>query len=320
MNTRHINLRHMELLREVVQAGGVAAAAKKLGLAQPTLSIQLRQLSQALGTVLFEQVGRKIALTPAGREVLGAAQDIDATLLRLQDSLRSQRTLESGELRVAMASTAEYFLPRMLGSFRKAHPGVDARMLVLNREALLQRFAQNIDDFIVMTRPPEDERIVSIELLDNPLVLIAARDHPLANTKITRLAQLQPHEFVEREAGSGTRLITQEYLSSKGVQMKWRIELGSNEAIKQAVAGGLGLAVLSALTLDAQTDADGIRTLNAPGFPIPAKWYALVWRGKRLSPSAVAFIEHLRQSGPGLMKKLNTRLERLARQPIGPEH
>lgn len=320
MSTKTINLRHMELLREVVQAGGVAAAAKNLGLAQPTLSIQLRQLSQSLGVILFEQVGRKITLTPAGREVLGAAQDIDATLQGLQENLRAQRKLEQGELRIAMASTAEYFLPRMLGSFRKAHPGVDARMLVLNREALLQRFAQNADDFAVMTRPPEDERIVSIELLDNPLVLIAAKDHPLANTKITRLAQLQPHEFVEREAGSGTRLITQEFLSSKGVQMKWRIELGSNEAIKQAVAGGLGLAVLSALSLDAQTDVDGIRVLQAPGFPIPAKWYAVVWRGKRLSPSAIAFIEHLRQGAPMLMKKLNTRLERLSRQLAPLEH
>jgi LysR family transcriptional regulator, low CO2-responsive transcriptional regulator len=306
-----LNPLHLQVLRHVVQAGGVSAAAREMGVSQPTLSIQLRQLAQAVGATLFEQVGRRLQLTAAGREALAAAQDIEAITSRLSENLRAQRKLESGELHVAMASTAEYFLPRMLGMFCRKYPGVDARMAVLNREQLLKRFADSTDDFVVMTRPPQDERVISIALLANPLVLIASRDHPLALAPPSRVKQVQPYEFVEREPGSGTRLLAQEFFATHGVQMKWRIELGSNEAVKQAVAGGLGLAVLSALTLHTHDEASGVRVLRLPGMPIPARWHAVYWRGKRLSPAAVTFLEHLRQGATALEKSVERQLLRL---------
>lgn len=298
MNPRHLTLHQLRIFLAVARHGSFARAAEALHLAPPTLSLQVKQLAEAVGQPLFEQIGKRIYLTAAGHALADACRDIEERLERLVEDVAALQGVERGRLRLAILTTAKYVVPKLLGGFCAAHPGIEVAMLVGNRETLVQRLAQNQDDLYVLGQPPEHLDVVCEDFADNPLVPIAPPGHPLAGQRAIAPQRLAEEPFILREAGSGTRLTTERFFAGHGARLRTRLEVGSNEAVKQTVAGGLGVAVLSAHTVAAELALGELIALDVAGFPLLRRWQIVYPRGKRLSPAALAFKAWLRDHRP----------------------
>jgi len=277
----------------VARLGGVGKAAQALHLAQPTVSTQLRELSEAVGLRLFEPAGRGLQLTEEGGLLLQATRDVFERWRRFEEEAAALRGLARGRLRVAAVTTAEYFLPALLGAFARRYPGIEIELAVENREAVVRRFERGDDELAVMMFPPEQLPIEVRPFLENPLVVIAPRSHPLAKRIRVRLQDLAEEPRLTRELGSGTRRATDAFLADKGIEWPAQMALGSNEAIKHAVAAGLGLAVLSRHTLGPRPARDGLVELKVAGFPVKRLWQVVWRRDSTLSRPARAFLDSL---------------------------
>jgi len=292
---RHSTLRQLEVFTTIARTGSFTRAAEELFLTQPTISMQIRKLTDAVGVPLFEQVGKKIFLTDAGHELNRTCREIFAQLERFEMFVADLKGLATGKLRLSVVTTAKYFIPRLLGSFCQLHPGIDVSLKVSNRERILERLADNEDDLYILGQPPEELEAEAEPFLQNPLVVLAPVGHPLADNKRISLARLAEEPFLLRELGSGTRIATERLFAAHGLKLKVRMELGSNEAIKQAIVGGLGVSVLSRHTLVMDAPTGQIAILDVKGFPIARDWYVAYPSGKKLSVVASAFLAHLKQ-------------------------
>lgn len=285
----HISLRQLRLFHALADLGSMAAVARSLHLSQPAVSIQLRQLSESVGMPLYEQIGKKLHLTDAGHALAATCRDLATRWDAFEMEIADLQGLKRGTLRLAVVSTAKYFVPRLLGPFCAQFPEIDVHLEVANRDQLVQRLEQNLDDLSIMAIPPAHLALEREEFLRNPLVVVAPSSHPLAAGKGLTLADLAGERFILREPGSGTRIATEHFMAAQGATLNVKLSLGSNEAIKQAVAGGLGLSVLSRHTLGKRPAEEGLVVLDVAQFPIDARWYWVWPQGKRLSPLARAF-------------------------------
>jgi DNA-binding transcriptional LysR family regulator len=293
--------RQLRLFLAVAETGSVSAAARKLHVTQPTVSMQLRELASAVGLPLYEVVARKLYLTSAGDELARSARVMADEWSAFAQRIDAMKGLTRGRLRIAVVSTAKYFMPRLLGAFCARHPDVDIALEVLNRDGVIARLRENRDDLYVMSQPPPDLDVEQRVFMSNPLVVVAPRAHRLARRKPVPLADLGTENFILRERGSGTRMACDAHFGKLRFKARVRLELGSNEAIKQAVAGGLGLAVLSAHAIGAHPEVDGVCVLPVRDFPIQSGWHIVYPRGKRLSPIAAEFRDHLSRHAAGAM-------------------
>ena len=291
-----VTFHQLEVFACVARRLSFTRAAEELKLAQPTVSAQVRQLTDEVGLPLFEQFGKSVQLTAAGKELLSTARELLATWSQFEMTVADLTGIKRGELRIACATTAKYFTPDLLGPFCAAHPEVEIALAIANRDTLVERLRRHDDDLTIMTLPPDDLDLDRIRFRDNPLVCVAPIGHPLARQQGVSLAALRAERFVLREAGSGTRQRVDQYFASRGFKPSVRMELGSNEAIKHVVAAGLGISVLSREALDVAPDLDRLAVLDVSGFPLADEWFAVVARGRRLSPVAAAFLVHLRSA------------------------
>jgi len=303
-----LTLHQLRILQVVAEQGSIAGAAEKLHLTPPTLSIQLRQLAESAGAPIYEVAGRRLRLTGAGEDLLEAARNIGAELRRLDQRLAARGGIERGRLRIAAVSTAEYLMPRLLGRFRERHPGIETSLRILPRDSLIERMGQGLDDWYLMTRPPDDRELRLERVCANPLVMIAAPDHPWTRRPRIDFRSVARARFVVREEGSGTRLWTAEWLERFGAELRPELELGSNEAIKQAVRGGHGLAVISLHAVLLELDSGLLALPRVPHFPAPVHWYLIQRKGARPSPAAEAFREHLVEAMPEVDRTMRERL------------
>lgn len=298
----HVTLRQLKVFETVARHGSFTRAAEELFLSQPTVSMQVKQLAEAVGQPLFEQVGRKMYLTHIGEELHRTCQAMFETWNRFEMAAADMKGLKKGRLRLACVTTAKYFLPRLLGPFCERYPGIDVKLEVANREAVIERLARNEDDLYIMGSPPPQFDIASHPFLENPLVAIAPRHHPLAGKRRIPLAEFASERMLLRERGSGTRTATERYFREHGIELRSRMELGSNEAIKQAVAGGLGVTVMSQHTLSLEPMQGQLSVLNVEGFPIMLAWYAVYPGNKQLSVVAQTFFEYLKVEARALLQ------------------
>lgn len=297
-------LHQLRILRVVAEEGSIAKAAQRLHLTAPTLSIQLKQLTGHLGLPLYQVTGRRLRLTGAGRDAVEAARRIDDELKRLEQRLAARGGIERGRLRIAAVSTGEYLVPRLLGRFREAHPGIEASLRILPRDRLLERLDQGLDDVYLMTRPPADREVLTERIGANPLVMIAAPDHPWMQRRRIDVRDVARARFVVREEGSGTRLWMTEWLQRFDAALDPELELGSNEAIKQAVQGGHGLAVISLHAVRLELEAGRLALPRVPHFPAPVQWHWVQRRDTVPPPAAEAFHRHLADAMPALDARL----------------
>lgn len=298
----NITLRQLQVFAKVAETGSFTRASEQLFLTQPAVSQQVRQLTETVGEPLFDTIGRRTFLTPAGEELLSAWKGIQLQWQQFEENLQATRSLHRGTLRLAAVSTAKYFVPRVLGPYCAQHPGIDVKLEVANRDRLIERMQANLDDMYVMTKPPEDMDLMCDSFLDNPLVAIAPASHPLAGAGMLKLKDLAQERFIMREQGSGTRIAIENYLSQQGATLNVRMELGSNEAIKQAVAGGMGLSILSRHTLHRDPLLeDEVVILQVEGFPLMSRWHLVRLQQRRLSRAAEAFLELLQAWVPAYL-------------------
>ncbi|MDY7005439.1 MAG: LysR family transcriptional regulator [Cyanobacteriota bacterium] len=288
-------LHQLRVFQTVAHLGSFTKAAEELFITQPTVSAQVKQLGQAVGMPLFEQIGKQLYLTDVGRELLATCQEVFEQLDRFEMTVADIKGTKQGQLRLAVVTTAKYFVPRILGYFCQEYPGVDISLEVTNHQNITRRMLENQDDLYISSQPPEDIPLCSEALMDNPLVLVANKNHPLAGQRNIPIKRLNNEAFIMRESGSGTRQAVQKLFAKHKISVKVRLELGSNEAIKQAIAGGLGISVLSKHTLYCESAEWELTTLDVQNFPIKRQWYVSYLAGKQLSVVAQAFLEYLHE-------------------------
>jgi LysR family transcriptional regulator, low CO2-responsive transcriptional regulator len=288
----HTTFRQLEIFESIARLGSFTRASEELYLTQPTVSMQIKKLTESVGAPLFEQVGKKIHLTTDGQQLAQASREIFSILDRFSMSVAERKGLKRGHLSLMAITTASYFAPRLLGEFSKLYPGIDVSLRVTNKEQVLASMADGLDDLYFVGQPPEDIDVVATPIMDNPIVVLAAPDHPLAHRKRIPLDRIAAEPWLMREKGSGTRNAIERIFTGHGLNIHPRLELGSNEAIKQAILAGLGISALSrhALTLNAP---DQFAVLDVEGFPILRHWYAVYPAGRQLSVVARAFLDYL---------------------------
>jgi len=289
-----ITPQQLRAFEAAARLGSITHAARELHVSQPTVSIQLRQLANAVGEPLIEIVGRRLRLTQAGEALQGTIGELGQCWQRLESSLAEARGLVRGRLRIAAVTTAEYFVPDLLGIFAAAHPGVEIELAIENRDRLVERLQRNLDDLTVMMLPPDSLALERVPFLGNPLVVIAARQH-LLQGQLLALEQLAQQRWLMREQGSGTRKVAEQHFAECGFVPKVAMSLGSNEAIKHAASAGLGVAVISELAVRAAGVVDpALAILNVGGFPLQRQWF-VVWRkDQHQSVAAKRFVEYLK--------------------------
>ena len=289
----NITFRQLRLFLALAETGSVSAAARMVHVTQPTASMGLKEITNAVGMPLYEVVARKVHLTQMGDELVKTARAIAREWDAFEQKIHGMKGFTRGKLKVAVVSTAKYFIPRILGTFCARYPQIDISLEVLNRDGVVKRLEDNLDDLYIMSQPPLNIEIDDEILMPNPLLLVAPRSHALAKKKNIDLASLKHEKFIFREKGSGTRMTTDAHFKKLKFKAEVRLELGNNEAIKQAVIGGLGLAVLSKYSLADQADQDDVVVLKCNEFPIKSSWHIVSPKGKKLSPIATIFKKHL---------------------------
>ena len=293
MPIRRATLHQLRIFDALAQHMSITRTAEVLHLTPPAISIQVKQLAEAAGQPLVEQVGKKLYLTEAGEAVASACRDVSARMERLAQELSAIQGLESGTLSVSILTTAKYFVPQLLGELSTQHPGIEVSLFVGNRKAILDRLAHNQDDLYILGQPPENLNVVTIPFAPNPLVAIAHPDHPLAGQKNISPQRLAEEPFIAREPGSGTRLACEAFFQRHGLAPRVRMELGSNEAIKQTVAGRLGVAMIAKITVEAEVALGNLAILDVQGLPLEREWHLVYPEHKVLAPAALAFKDFL---------------------------
>lgn len=298
------SFRQLELLLAVYETGSISAAAEKLHLAQPTVSMQLKKLSKAIDMPLYNQIGKKLVFTEAGLRVVASARNVLENIDRLDMDIADLKGLKSGSLSLAVVTSSKYFAPHLLGTFSSRFPGIDVQMKVGNREEIIQRFSQEQDDFYIFSHLPEDIHSNHTRFLSNPLIAIAHKKHPLAKKKQVNLDTFFKESFIIREKGSGTRFAIDQFCEKHKKSINIRMTIESNEAIKHAVMSGLGVSILSAHSLSFIAGASELSRLNVQHLPIDSSWYITWSKQKNLSPIAREFAEFLRTEGKASINTL----------------
>lgn len=289
----NITFRQLRLFQALAEKGSVSAAAKAMHVTQPTASMQLKDISETVGVPLYEVIGKKVFLTDTGVALANTAREMMRTWESFEQGVDATKGMTKGRLRIAVVSTAKYFMPRLVGSFCKRYPSIDLSLEILNRDGVSERLRHNKDDLYIMSQPPDDVKLYDQVFMPNPIVLIAASSHPLTKQAKVTLSDLKSQRFILREPGSGTRMAADGFFRKKRFQPDIRLELGSNEAVKEAVAGGLGVGVISMHALHGHQREHGAAVVNVQGFPIASAWHLVHPEAKNLSPVATAFKQHV---------------------------
>lgn len=305
----NITIRQLQVFEAVARHLGFTRAAEELHLTQPAVSMQVKQLEEHVGLPLFEQVGKKIFLTEAGSEMHHYSKIIAQQLTEADEVIEALKGVRRGRLDISVASTANAFGTKLLAAFSQKYPSVTLKLDVTNREALLRQLAENEKDLVIMGRPPEGMDLEAEPFMDNPLVVIAHAAHPWAKEKDIAPERLRDRTFVVRERGSGTRQLMERFFEAHDIPFEPGMEMTSNEAIKQAVEAGLGLAVVSIHTLELELETNRIAVLDVQDFPIMRHWYVVHPKSKRMSPVAQVFREFVLDGAHSVLRQGQYRAE-----------
>lgn len=296
-----LSLRQLQLFQAVNEQGGYGKAAELLGLTQPAVSAQIKQLEEAVGHKLFEYVGRKLYRTQAGDIVAASVNQVFEQLKHMQASLHALEGKISGDLRVTAVNTAQFVLPYLLQPFLREHPDIATQVHVVNRQNAIERLKNNRDDLVVMGMVPSERPFTSLPFLDNELVPVWRGDHPLAQKQASSGKQLTAQQFLDlpqlvREHGSGTRLALELYCQQQRLNFKPHMELGSSDALKHAILAGLGVSVVPKLGIKAELELGQLQIADVDGFPLRRSWCLVYPSAKQPSPATQAFINYVQQN------------------------
>ncbi|MET0962806.1 MAG: LysR family transcriptional regulator [Noviherbaspirillum sp.] len=300
---KNATLRQLKVFETVARHLSFSRAAEELHLTQPAVSTQVKTLQGHVGLVLFEHLGKRVYLTPAGEELLRYSRAIIRQFDEAEEALTQFKGVTGGKLNVAVISAGDYFFPRLLVEFARHHTGVTLNLAVHNREKLLSEISNNLTDLAIMVRPPQDMDTVNEAFAPHPYVIVAAPNHPYANRRKIPMSALKQERFVVREKGSDTWNSMEESFGKHIADLNIAMEIKSTETIKQAVIAGMGISFLSAHTISLELQAGSLIVLDVQGFPMMLNWYLVHRSGKRLPPVAEAFRAFLLSDGAALIQK-----------------
>jgi LysR family transcriptional regulator, low CO2-responsive transcriptional regulator len=300
---KHGTLPQLRLFEASVRLGSLARAAQELHMAPPTATAQIKKLTETVGLPLLEQVGKRMYPTDVGRRVYDGCNDVFRALDSLESALDDMRGLVTGHLRIAVTSTARYFAPRLLGSFAQLHPGIQTTLHMDNCGALMERLHRNEDDLYLIADPPLAGDIVVQSVVPNPLVVLARADHPLARERNIAFERIAQEPFLMREPGSSTRSAALKVFAEHELAPKTRMELSSNEAIREAILAGVGVSILSRYTLGIEPQPAGLICLDVEGFPLESHWHFAYPVSKHLCAAARAFLDFARAEAGKLARE-----------------
>jgi LysR family transcriptional regulator, low CO2-responsive transcriptional regulator len=302
MSIQHVSLRQLRVFEAAASHRSFSKAAEFLHLTQPGVSMHIKELETNAGLPLFERIGRKLYVTEAGQELLARTREILRALKDAEDTLNGLRGLRRGRINLAVVSTAKYFVPQLLARFGRDFPELEIRLTVNNRSSVIEQLVANDVDLAIMGRSPQSLDTVAEPFAQNPHVIIAAPDHPLASQRDIQVETVARENFIVREPGSGTRLAMQQYFEEFGLAGNVGMEMASNETIKQAVMAGMGISFISRHTLDLELQTHRLVILDVRGTPVIRLWHVAHLVKKRLSPTAVAFKEFVLTHGRDLLR------------------
>ena len=284
-----ITLRQLQIFNEVCDLRSYSRAAEEMSLTQPAVSLQIRQLEGLIGQPLFDYVGKKLYMTEAAEALQRASRDIFGRLENLDMQLSDMQGSLQGQLKLAVESSAKYFVPHLFAAFKRQHPEVDLLLTVVNRAQAIRRMSDNRDDLVIMSMVPLDMGLEFLPFLNNPIVAVAAPDHPLSEMSALRFQDLEPYTLLIREQGSGTRIACEEYFKEKRVHFTQTLEVASSDAQRECAIAGLGVALLTRHALSLELATGLLRELPVEELPLYRSWCLVQAKDKRLSPVARAF-------------------------------
>lgn len=302
MSIQHASLRQLRVFEAAAALKSFSRAAESLHMTQPGVSMHIKELESSVGLPLFERLGKKVFITEAGQELLVRAREIIRSLKDADEAFDSLRGLRRGRIHISVVSTAKYFAPRLLAQFNQAHPQLEIRLAVNNRNRVIEQLGSNEVDLAIMGRAPDSLDAVAEAFAQNPHVIIASPEHPLAARKRIAESVIAAETFIVREPGSGTRLAMQEFFADRRLQFNVGMEMASNETIKQAVMAGMGVSFISRHTIELELQTGRLVALEVRGMPVIRHWYVAHLAGKRLSPTAAAFKQFVLTRGRELLR------------------
>lgn len=289
-----MTLRQLRIFNEVCDLRSYSRAADEMALTQPAVSLQIRQLEELIGQPLFEYVGKKLYLTEAAEALQAASRDIFGRLENLDMQLSDMQGSLQGQLKLAIESSAKYFVPHLFAAFKRQYPDVMLNLTVVNRAQVIRRLSDNRDDLVVMSMVPQDMGLEFMPFLNNPIIAVAPPDHPLCQVEQLTLKDLEPYPLLIRETGSGTRKACEEYFKEKRVHFTQTLEVSSAEAQRESVVAGLGVALLTRHALSLELATGILRELPVAELPLYRSWCVVQAKAKPLSPVAHAFLAFIR--------------------------
>jgi len=301
---RNVSFRQLQVFECVARLGNFTTASRELHITQPTVSMQMKKLEESLNTRLFEQIGRRVFLTYEGRVFLKTCYEIFACVTQFDEQITNRIESVGGALTFAGVTTTEYFVPVLLGVFKKLYPEVNFSLSILERENLFRRLQDNLDDLYLIDQVPTNIEVETIPFIKNPLVIVASSDHRLSRRKNIPLKELKNENFLLREPTSGTRIALKRFLELQSTTLNISMELSSNEALKQAVASNMGLSVLSKYCVARECERDELVELDINGFPLMERWYIVYPKDRHLPPVARAFLRFLLEEGVEVIERI----------------
>jgi len=291
---RNATLRQLQVFECIGRNQSFTKAAEELHLTQPTVSMQVKKLSEVLDVKLFEQVGRQVYLTESGGYLYESAKKILAELSNTEEQINRVKGLAGGSVKFSVISTSQYFVPRIIQGFIRAYPNVSVYMQVGNRENLVKRIIENKDDFYILGQPPEGLNVESFQLAENPLGFVANSKHRLAKKKNLTLEDVKYEPFLMREKGSGIRTHIENVFSEQDFVPNVKMVMGGNESIRLGLLQNLGISVASLPTIIDDIESGNLTVLDVKGFPIMRYWYLVYPKGKTFSIATEKLVELLR--------------------------
>lgn len=289
-----ITLHQLQVFEVAARHRSFTRAAEELNLKQPTISAQVKHLSNLVGSPLFENIGKRMYLTDVGKLLFKTCQEVFVRIEQSNINLLELKGLNYDSFQVAATPSSQYYLAKLLQPFCQDNPEVHVSLSWFNHNVVLDRLKANLDDFYIMSQLPMDRReIKARSFLQNPLVVIAPKQHPLTQKQKITLQDLSHEFFVMREADSATRRATEKLFEQHDISMQVKLEMSNNEAIKQAVRSEFGLAVMSLQSLSEFELSRDFAVLEVEHFPILQEWFLVFRRDRVLSNSARMFADFL---------------------------
>lgn len=290
-----LTFRQLQVFLSVYQTASYSKAGEILGLTQPAVSSQIRQLETALDVPVFEYVGRKLYCTAAGETLAKSIHVMFDELRFLQTDLAAMKGQVAGDLNIVAVNTAQYVVPYLLKEFCQLHPKLNVNVRVVNRAKAIKRLNDNLDHLVIMGIVPEEKPLASLPFLDNELVAVANADHPIHQQKKITVQNFLDAGLLGRESGSGSRLALELFAQENRLTLSPVMALGSNDAVKHGVLAGLGVAVLPKLGMLPELKLGQLKIIPLEGFPLRRSWCVVYPKGKHPTPAMRAFLEYVQE-------------------------